>query len=268
MRSGLARILDQILVLRARDYPPEALSRSALVFAPHQDDETLGCGGTIILKKSAGARLGIVFMTDGGTSHSRLMAPETVAEIREQEALSAAGMLGLESSDVHFLRFSSKELRDHKDEATSQVLAILGKQQPEEIFIPHALEPPADHATTNRIVRGAVEQRGVRVQVFEYPIWFWEHFPWMRSHIYNPRTRRAMCRWSLQALGHTMLKMGWKIWVGDVIEQKRRALQEYRSQMTQLVDDPRWQTLPEVSNGDFLARFLGKFEFYRGYILG
>ena len=39
-------------------------SDACIVFAPHQDDETLGSGGTIIQKKRKGADVKIVFMTD------------------------------------------------------------------------------------------------------------------------------------------------------------------------------------------------------------
>jgi hypothetical protein len=50
-----------------------SLRRSAVVFAPHPDDETLGCGGTIVRKIRAGARVRLVVMTDGGSSHRELL---------------------------------------------------------------------------------------------------------------------------------------------------------------------------------------------------
>jgi len=45
------------------------LGCTATVFSPHPDDETLGCGGTIIKKKRAGAEVKIFYMTDGRKSH-------------------------------------------------------------------------------------------------------------------------------------------------------------------------------------------------------
>jgi hypothetical protein len=59
-----------------------ALGKPAIIFAPHQDDETLGCGGTIIRKKQAGANLQIVFMTDGCRSHAHLMTEIEPAQSR------------------------------------------------------------------------------------------------------------------------------------------------------------------------------------------
>ncbi|MCI0468841.1 MAG: PIG-L family deacetylase, partial [Nitrospirae bacterium] len=38
----------------------------ALVLAPHPDDETLGCAGTIIKYKKSGALVNCLVMTDGG----------------------------------------------------------------------------------------------------------------------------------------------------------------------------------------------------------
>jgi LmbE family N-acetylglucosaminyl deacetylase len=41
--------------------------KSILVFAPHPDDETLGCGGTIANRVREGHEVEIFFMTDGRT---------------------------------------------------------------------------------------------------------------------------------------------------------------------------------------------------------
>lgn len=39
--------------------------RSAIVFSPHQDDETLGCGGMIALRRAQNIPVSVVFLTDG-----------------------------------------------------------------------------------------------------------------------------------------------------------------------------------------------------------
>ncbi|MEO1183999.1 MAG: PIG-L family deacetylase, partial [Cyanobacteria bacterium J06636_27] len=51
-------------LLHLKSKPIEANKKSALVFSPHQDDETIGCGGMIALKRSQAIPVKVVFLTD------------------------------------------------------------------------------------------------------------------------------------------------------------------------------------------------------------
>ena len=44
--------------------------KSVLVVAAHPDDEILGCGGTLYNLKKSGAKISIVFLSDGESSRS------------------------------------------------------------------------------------------------------------------------------------------------------------------------------------------------------
>ncbi len=112
-------------------------SQSAIVFAPHPDDETLGCGGTIIQKKKAGAALKIVFMTDGSQSHSHLIPAEKLKAIRAKEALAAAEKLGVEPRNVLFLGIRDGTLTYNQAIAIEKVKQIILRTLPEAIFIPY-----------------------------------------------------------------------------------------------------------------------------------
>ena len=108
--------------------PPDLrLDRSAVIFAPHQDDETLGCGGTIILKAQAGPTVTIVFLTDGSTSHRRFISAAKLTQIRKQEALAAAELLGITSEAVHFLDFPDGRLSHCHGAALREVSSLLGR---------------------------------------------------------------------------------------------------------------------------------------------
>jgi len=72
------------------------LERTAAVFSPHPDDETLGCGGTIIKKKRAGAEVKVFFMTDGRKSHSHLISGDKLKCIRAREAFAASRLAQFE----------------------------------------------------------------------------------------------------------------------------------------------------------------------------
>jgi LmbE family N-acetylglucosaminyl deacetylase len=89
---------------------------SLLVFAPHPDDETLGCAGAIARALDQGARVRVVLMTNGDGSHTaahtsgkgRLLAPARYVSlgcIRQDETLAALALLGLEPDDTFFLGY-------------------------------------------------------------------------------------------------------------------------------------------------------------------
>ncbi len=60
-----------------------------LVFGAHPDDVELGCGATIAKEVSLGKKVGVVDLTRGE------LGSRGSAEIRDQEALKAAKILGL-----------------------------------------------------------------------------------------------------------------------------------------------------------------------------
>jgi hypothetical protein len=57
------------------------------------------------------------------------------------------------------------------------------------------------------------------------------------------------------------------VYVEDILKIKRVALDQYKSQMTRLMPDPRWQTLADVSHGKFLDCFFQEREIFRRRIL-
>lgn len=90
-----------------------------LIVAPHADDETLGCGGLIALAKQSGARLRIVFVTNGdgyriGVARAYKtvkVTPEKCIEfgyIRQRETLKALAHLGVSKSDLIYLGYPDR----------------------------------------------------------------------------------------------------------------------------------------------------------------
>jgi LmbE family N-acetylglucosaminyl deacetylase len=241
------------------------LGQSAIVFSPHQDDETLGCGGTIIRKKKVGADVKIVFMTDGCRSHSHLISENELKSIRSQEAIAATQMLGVKQDDVYFLEFKDGELDKNQDAAIRKVTDILRGEQPDEIFIPCYEEAPADHFYTNKIIASALQIYGKKVVVYEYPIWLWCHWPW--TNLIGSRRQILNFLKNSCVSNLTLLKdFRCSVYIGDVLDLKRTALDQHKSQMVRLIPDPRWLTLDSLSNGEFLQCFFQEQEIFRRYI--
>lgn len=92
-----------------------------LIFAPHPDDETLGCGGLIRQACKAGASVTVVFLTNGDgfrvaverQFRSLHVGPKEYirfAALRQGEAQSALKNLGLTRRDILFLGYPDRGL--------------------------------------------------------------------------------------------------------------------------------------------------------------
>jgi LmbE family N-acetylglucosaminyl deacetylase len=140
---------------------------NTLVVAPHPDDETIGCGGTIALSVAAGEKVGAVFLTSGELGLEELPAMEA-RTIREAEAEEAARILGLAS--ITFLRHRDWFLADCTAEAVKDLTQLIEREAPLRLFFPHPDEWHPDHAATAEIVLQAVEAGGdneLRLQTYE-----------------------------------------------------------------------------------------------------
>ncbi|MGB3201165.1 MAG: PIG-L family deacetylase [Nodosilinea sp.] len=271
--SALRRTYRWQLNQRCRASDRTQLSRSAIVFAPHPDDETLGCGGTILQKKAVGASIKIVFMTDGSQSHGGLIQPEELKAIRAQEALAAAAKLGVPEADVFALGFQDSTLTQHRTEALQKVMQILFKVFPEEVYVPYGQDGIPDHDATQQIVTLAVRQWGLATTVYEYPVWFWHHRPWIverAASAAQPQGQTAVAspsQASRTAARRLLREFQWVVDIQDVRDRKRQALEQHRSQMTRLKPVPQWSTLADVAQGQFLDCFFQPYEVFRRYRL-
>ena len=91
--------------------------RNVLVFAPHQDDDTLGCGGTIRRLVELGAKVTVVYMTDGGKGSEK--ENKGLAQHRQEEAVASLNVLGCRSQI--FLGFEDGAL-DMNSESLGKVI--------------------------------------------------------------------------------------------------------------------------------------------------
>jgi LmbE family N-acetylglucosaminyl deacetylase len=147
-----------------------------IVFAPHPDDETLACGGTIIKKLEEGFNVHVVVMTDGRHSHDATLglaepSPEKIAEIRATEFREATLVLGVNPSNLILLRFEDGKLRRHVSEAREKTVQILHAARPIEIYMPYRDDSNEDHRTTYEIVTSSLREAALLPKTYEYSVW-------------------------------------------------------------------------------------------------
>jgi N-acetylglucosamine malate deacetylase 1 len=235
-RSALSRFMAVLLRARSRAYIA-APAAPILVFAPHPDDEALGCAGLILEQCRTGRSVSIAYLTDGSGSHPGhpRVSPAEIAQIRRAEALAATGLLGVPPAHVHFLGARDGTL-DRLDAPAAGALAaalatVLAATRPAEIFLPCRKDGSTEHEAGFVIVSAALRRAGLRPRVFEYPIWAW----------WNPR--RLARPWLTS-------RRIWRLEFRADEPLKRRALAQYASQFEPL---PPWDepAVPREFSGFF-----------------
>jgi LmbE family N-acetylglucosaminyl deacetylase len=265
-RGIRARVATALLAAGTRWFPDEHAALDwhapALVFAPHPDDEVLGCGGTIAMKAQAGSALQIVVMTDGRTSHSQFVDVQTLIEMRRAEAFDAAKQLGLDPSTYTFLDFEDNRLGECADAARQRVIELLQHHRPKHVFVPHRHDGLPDHVATFEIVSSAIRECGRPMTVLEYPVWLWNTWPWTKT---LPGLRGAFVGVPRMLRDCAELALGCRtrVDIRSVLPRKLDALAQYRSQVQRQRGDPCWPILADVSEGTFLDRFRTGMEVFR-----
>ncbi len=143
---------------------------NVLVVAPHPDDESIGCGGTICLHTAVrGDRVAIVFLTSGELGLKHLPRGEAW-RIREAEAELAAEALGVAA--LTFLRRPDWYVGDGVGEAAAAVGPVLEREAPQRIYLPHPGEWHPDHRAALPVVRGALRGSGIPPpSLLTYEVW-------------------------------------------------------------------------------------------------
>jgi len=146
-----------------------------IVFAPHPNDETFGCGGTIAKKIKEGYEVLIVLLTDGRNLLHAVLgiesdpSPEEVRKIRREEVMRATKILGVPNKNLLFLDFDDGSLKEHEEEVVERITKILEEYSPVEIYVPYIKDSHPDHKATNRIVRRCVQKSNLIFTIYQYP---------------------------------------------------------------------------------------------------
>ncbi len=153
-RGWRARVRDRRWRRAAREWSvadDEQLRRPTLVVAPHPDDDTLGCGGTIARKRRLGVDVAVAVLTDGAFANRDLIDRAELTALRGREEIASLDQLGVGPHRAWFLGFRDGALRQDEAAAAAQLVPILEEVRPAEVFVTAADDGHPDHEAAYRI---------------------------------------------------------------------------------------------------------------------
>jgi LmbE family N-acetylglucosaminyl deacetylase len=130
-----------------------------VVFAPHPDDEVLGCGGALADLLERGARLDVVLVTDGAAGARDAGERGRIAATRMEESRRALEILG--GGALHAGGFPDRGLADRLEEVEALLARWLVQASPALVFAPSPVETHPDHrAVAASLLRLAARPAG------------------------------------------------------------------------------------------------------------
>ena len=128
--------------------------KKVLVLAPHPDDETIGCGGTLALHREAGDPVKVVVLTNGAKGDmAGTWDREAYVRLRREEAVKACACLGV--SDLEFWEYEDRGLANSHG-AVEKMIRLFERFRPDLVYAPSPLEIHPDHRAVCRLAAEAV----------------------------------------------------------------------------------------------------------------
>ncbi len=146
-------------------------AKTALIIAPHPDDDLFSSGGTMLKLKQKGCSCKVVYLatgsketyTDEGTS-----VLTTIVEKIEKEARSVSGLLG---TKVEFWRYPNSRIKTD-GEAAEKIRDVYKSLKPDVVFLPFVADDHQDHRQGARLFYEAFKDHdGPDCEVWAYQVY-------------------------------------------------------------------------------------------------
>ncbi|HUR27734.1 MAG TPA: PIG-L family deacetylase [Planctomycetota bacterium] len=180
---------EHVEILRT---PPR---QRVLVFAPHADDEVLGCGGTILLHAARGDAVHVVIAFDGLLG----LAAPWPRDTRRVEAARAASALGV--APYRFLDHPEGHVPTaaEAESGARQLAALVDEFSPDVVYAPWPGEEHVDHRTLAQAVASARALCRRPVEWWGFEVWT----PLAAERVLDvesvwPRKLEALCAYASQ----------------------------------------------------------------------
>jgi LmbE family N-acetylglucosaminyl deacetylase len=244
----MSAVLPRLARSWTHDVTADLTAGRLLVLAPHPDDETLGCGATVIRSLRQGSDVLVVVATDGRSVRPD-GDPNVMAVTRRNEVAAATKVLGLTAERVRILDFLDGDLHSHEDTLAACLTALVRSWQPTTVLVSAVCDPHPDHAALGRAARRAVV--GENVALFEYMIWGWV----------NP-TRWFLGSRCFTRGGAARVSRAVTVRTEGALSTKRAALCCHRSQFGPSVFTTAPSAGDRPSASSFLTNFFGDVEVF------
>lgn len=185
------------------------MDKRVIIFAPHQDDEILGCAGTIDLLMKSNIEIFVVFATNGD------FCGKESSKTRLQESIAALNVLGIQKDHIIVLGFADtgmaykdsflwKMYHSHGEETISSPISsntyhpfdceeyskkkygrhlpytknaflhilkcLIEDINPDIIITSSSLDMHGDHAALCRFIENAIEEMEINIRIYQYII--------------------------------------------------------------------------------------------------
>ena len=148
-----------------------------LVFAPHPDDEWIGCGGTLAKLVQNDCAIRVVIVTDGAQGDPECRFAGNVSEMRRRETTGVLNALGIH--DVSFLDYPDGELGSQAKFLVEAVAEVYDEYAPDWVLTTSLGEHHRDHVCTGYIVMRHWLKSGARERLFAYEIYGSIRLDWL-----------------------------------------------------------------------------------------
>lgn len=139
-----------------------------LVLSPHPDDDVLGCGGLLASLSETGAKIKVIYFTDGARGTRSGKRNENLVAEREEEAREAGKVLGV--GEEKFLRLSDSKLTADLSLA-AQIRREIEFDKPDLLLAPSPEELHPDHHAIAEALNLALKNFDGQVNIWLYEVW-------------------------------------------------------------------------------------------------
>jgi len=206
---------------------PQALQldtlKKVLVLAPHQDDEAIGCGGTLLQLKDLGCDIHLAFLTNG----AELSNPQDSIPTRHTEAQKASLRLNAELQELGIDNISMKIEATHH----SKLITWLN-QDWDAVFTVWPLDQPPKHRVCSYLLGKAISASTYIGKVYFYAVHtdlLPSHFVDISENIEDKQELISIYASQLKAQRYDHMSKGMDAWRSRFlpVSNKKRYIETY-----------------------------------------